>query len=72
MTLPRLLRRIALAVLGAQAAAARREVDPENDESPAATGLPEDGRGGFRTFDLSRVKRDEQGMEQPPEQGPLF
>ena len=34
-----------------------REVDPENDESPAAAGLPDDGRGGFRTCDLSRVKR---------------
>ena len=33
------------------------EVDPENDESPADAGLPEDGRGGFRTCDLSRVKR---------------
>jgi len=34
-----------------------QEVDPENDESPADAGLPEDGRGGFRTCDLSRVKR---------------
>ena len=34
-----------------------RDADPENDESPAAAGLPEDGRGGFRTCDLSRVKR---------------
>jgi beta-phosphoglucomutase-like phosphatase (HAD superfamily) len=31
--------------------------DPENDESPATTGLPDDGRGWFRTSDLSRVKR---------------
>src|SRR5690349_14326487 len=31
--------------------------DSRNDESPAAAGLPEDGRGGFRTCDLSRVKR---------------
>src|ERR687898_236636 len=30
---------------------------PENDESPATAGLSEDGRGGFRTCDLSRVKR---------------
>jgi integrase len=30
---------------------------PGNDESPADAGLPEDGRGGFRTCDLSRVKR---------------
>jgi hypothetical protein len=29
----------------------------ENDESPAAAGLSEDGRGWFRTSDLSRVKR---------------
>ena len=34
-----------------------READPENDESPADAGLSEDGRGGFRTCDLSRVKR---------------
>jgi integrase len=34
-----------------------REVDPGNDESPAAAGLSDDGRGGFRTCDLSRVKR---------------
>ena len=30
---------------------------PQNDESPADAGLPNDGRGGFRTCDLSRVKR---------------
>ena len=35
-------------------AVARR---PENDESPADAGLSDDGRGGFRTCDLSRVKR---------------
>ena len=34
-----------------------REVDPGNDESPTDAGLLEDGRGGFRTCDLSRVKR---------------
>ncbi len=34
-----------------------REVTPEYDESPASTGLSDDGRGGFRTCDLSRVKR---------------
>ena len=33
------------------------EVDPENDESPTGAGLSDDGRGGFRTCDLSRVKR---------------
>ena len=31
--------------------------DPNNDESPADAGLSDDGRGGFRTCDLSRVKR---------------
>jgi hypothetical protein len=31
--------------------------DPENDESPADAGLSYDGRGWFRTSDLSRVKR---------------
>jgi integrase len=41
-----------------------------HEETPAAGGAPEDGRGGFRTCDLSRVKRD-QG-QQPPEQGRLF
>ena len=30
---------------------------PENDESPASARLSDDGRGGFRTCDLSRVKR---------------
>jgi hypothetical protein len=30
---------------------------PEDDESPANAGLSDDGRGGFRTCDLSRVKR---------------
>ena len=49
-----------------------QEVDPENDESPAAAGLPEDGRGGFRTCDLSRVKRDQGDCEEPPQQGRLF
>jgi integrase len=29
----------------------------ENDEDPADAGPPDDGRGGFRTCDLSRVKR---------------
>jgi hypothetical protein len=37
--------------------AAVREVAPESDESPADAGLSYDGRGGFRTCDLSRVKR---------------
>jgi integrase len=30
---------------------------PENDETPDNAGASEDGRGGFRTCDLSRVKR---------------
>jgi integrase len=30
---------------------------PDNDETPADAGASEDGRGGFRTCDLSRVKR---------------
>ena len=30
---------------------------PVNDETPADAGVSEDGRGGFRTCDLSRVKR---------------
>ncbi len=29
----------------------------QNEERPANAGLPSDGRGGFRTCDLSRVKR---------------
>ena len=39
--------------------AARTEVhqEPENDEVPANAGTSDDGRGGFRTCDLSRVKR---------------
>jgi integrase len=31
--------------------------EPENDEAPADAGASDDGRGGFRTCDLSRVKR---------------
>jgi hypothetical protein len=31
--------------------------EPENDETPDAAGVSGDGRGGFRTCDLSRVKR---------------
>jgi hypothetical protein len=30
------------------------------------------GRGWVRTSDLSRVKRDQRGSEQPAEQGRLF
>ena len=30
---------------------------PTHDEAPADAGASEDGRGGFRTCDLSRVKR---------------
>ena len=33
---------------------------------------PEDGRGGFRTCDLSRLKRNPGDPELPPEQGRLF
>jgi hypothetical protein len=43
-----------------------------NDESPADAGLSDDGRGGFRTCDLSRVKRDEDEGDVPPGQGTLF
>jgi hypothetical protein len=32
---------------------------PRNDETPADAGASEGGRGGFRTCDLSRLKRDE-------------
>jgi hypothetical protein len=46
--------------------------DPGNDEVPGNPGTPEDGRGGFRTCDLSRVKRDEDAVDQPPEQGRSF
>ena len=46
--------------------------DPGNDEVPASAGTSDDGRGGFRTCDLSRVKRDPESGEQPPEQGRLF
>jgi hypothetical protein len=48
------------------------ELEPENDETPGDAGVSDDGRGGFRTCDLSRVKRDEGEMDQPPEQGRLF
>jgi hypothetical protein len=41
-------------------------------EGPASADLPEDGRGWFRTSDLSRVKRDEREGGQRPEQGRLF
>jgi hypothetical protein len=37
---------------------------------PTAPPFPR--RDGFRTCDLSRVKRDEGGSDQPPEQGKLF
>ena len=58
--------------IGRMTPRSRREVDPENVESPAAAGLSEDGRGGFRTCDLSRVKRDEGVGEVPSDQGRLF
>ena len=32
--------------------------DPGNDEIPANAGTSDDGRGGFRTCDLSRMKRE--------------
>ena len=35
-----------------------RPVDlPKDAKNPAGAGLSDDGRGGFRTCDLSRVKR---------------
>ena len=43
-----------------------------NAETPADAEVSDDGRGGFRTCDLSRVKRDQAAGEQPPEQGRLF
>jgi hypothetical protein len=49
----------------------RRDAGP-GTRNPAGAGLSEDGRGGFRTCDLSRVKRDEGELDQPPEQGRLF
>jgi hypothetical protein len=45
--------------------------DPETTKSPHLQDF-RDGRGGFRTCDLSRVKRDEGIEKQPPEQGRLF
>jgi hypothetical protein len=35
---------------------AAADQEPENDEAPADAGASGDGRGGFRTCDLSRVK----------------
>jgi hypothetical protein len=46
---------------------ARRLVLADPHEATAG-----DGRGGFRTCDLSRVKRDHALPEQPPHQGRLF
>ena len=45
------------APLGTSASAGAPALEAENDESPADAGPSEDGRGGFRTCDLSRVKR---------------
>ena len=58
---------------GRAAHAADRAGLPQRDEGgQAAIGLSDDGRGGFRTCDLSRVKRDH-GVDGPPrEQGRLF
>ncbi len=41
-------------------------------KTPQMQGLHPMGAAGFRTSDLSRVKRDESGGGQPPEQGRLF
>ena len=38
-----------------------------NDETPAAAEVSDDGRGGFRTCDLSRVKRRGRKRRKPPE-----
>jgi hypothetical protein len=40
---------------------------PQPDAGPS-----DDGRGGFRTCDLSRVKRDLEAEDDPPTQGTLF
>jgi hypothetical protein len=50
---------------------------PARDGSTVAREVPAnpyllDGRGGFRTCDLSRVKHDPEADEEPPEQGQLF
>jgi hypothetical protein len=44
----------------------------ENEETPTDAAVSDVGRGGFRTCDLSRVKRDQAGPEEPPGQGRLF
>ena len=41
----------------AQSLDAAMAADPRNDETPTDAGVSKDGRGGFRTCDLSRVKR---------------
>ena len=40
-----------------EAPAARPFERPKDAKNPAGAGLSDDGRGGFRTCDLSRVKR---------------
>jgi hypothetical protein len=45
---------------------------PHNDEDPALAGPSCDGRGWFRTSDLSRVKRDQGDDGGALEQGRLF
>jgi hypothetical protein len=46
--------------------------EPERTTNRAGARLLGHGRGGFRTCDLSRVKRDEGEGEESPEQGRLF
>ena len=43
--------------------------DPRNDETPADAGIPSNGRGGFRTCDLSRVKRGRGALDLADLQG---
>jgi hypothetical protein len=44
----------------------------ETRKPRGSRGFRENGRGGFRTCDLSRVKRDHGVDRPPPEQGRLF
>lgn len=43
-----------------------------SDESPAGAGPSDNGRGWFRTDDLSRVKRVSEADDEPLVQGTLF
>jgi len=48
-----------LGTTGAEGALAASSPEvPGTEESSISTGLADDGRGGFRTCDLSRVKRE--------------